>query len=119
MVTCSPSPAKDDGMFADDRAAAQRGKTDGAGNAHAGMAVAHAHGMFSKIDLPAPGSRFTEQQCRARRRIDLVLVVHFEDFDVPAPARARAPPARQHARRLTPRLILPDLTMRAWRPQPP
>ncbi len=70
-------------MIADDGAAAQRRKADVARLARAGMAVARAHGMFGEIDgAPARGG-FAEQQRRARGRIDLHAVMHFENLDVP------------------------------------
>ena len=70
-------------MFADDGAAAQARKADGALCAGAGLAVASALGIFSERDIAPLRHRFAEKKGRARWRIDLVAVMHFHDLDVP------------------------------------
>ena len=50
--------------------------------ARAGVAVADAHVVAGKRDAAPGGGGLAEQQRRARRRVDLVPVVHFEDLDV-------------------------------------
>src|SRR5260370_22894614 len=73
---------KDHGMLADHRAAAQRSKADITGTARAGHAVTAAHRMPRKIDAAALGSGAAEHQRGARWRIDLLVVMHFDDLDV-------------------------------------
>ena len=46
------------------------------------MAVAHPHAVLAKRNVAALGRRLAEQQCGAGWRIDLVLVVHFENLDI-------------------------------------
>ena len=82
--------------------------------ARAGMAVAAAHGMLVEIEPRAFGRRLAEQQRGARRRIDLVVVMHFEDLDIEILAERLGRALRTSAAsRLTPRLILPDFTITA------
>ena len=69
-------------MVADDGAAAQRRKTDVAGAARAGMSVARTHRALIKSDAAPGRSGLAEQERRARRRIDLLVVVHLDDLDV-------------------------------------
>ena len=78
----SPSPAKITAVLADHRAAAQRREADVAALARAGMAVADPDRMVGEVDAAAFRRRLAEQQRRARRRVDLVAVVHLEDLDV-------------------------------------
>ena len=73
-------------------------------------------GMVAQGDAAPLRGRFAEQQRGARRRVDLHAVVHFDDFDVEVLPRARARPLRTSAAsRLTPRLMLPERTIGAWR----
>ena len=73
---------KDHAVFADHAAAAQIRKTDIAGMARAGIAVAAAHRILVEIDAAAFRRRAAKHQCRAGRRVDLLVVMHFENFDV-------------------------------------
>ena len=58
----------------------------------------------------APGrGRVAEQKRCPRRSIDLVLVVHFQNFDVETLIERAGASSTSAERRLTPRLILPDL----------
>src|SRR5262249_4932616 len=75
-------PREDHCVIAHPRAAAQRGKADIAGATRAGMAVAAALGALIEIDPAALRRRAAEHQRRARRRIDLLVVMHLEDLDV-------------------------------------
>ena len=52
--------------------------------ARAGDAVASAFGVLFKADAAALRRRLTEQQCRAGGRVDLVAMMHLDDFDIPA-----------------------------------
>ena len=52
------------------------------GFARAGHAVAAARRVLCQIDAAAFGRRAAEQQRGAGRRVDLLVVMHFEDFDV-------------------------------------
>lgn len=69
-------------MIADNRTAAQCCKADGAGFARAGITVTHAHAVFRQCNVAPLRCRFAEKQRGAGRCIDLVLVVHLENFDV-------------------------------------
>ncbi len=69
-------------MLADHRAAAQGGKADRARRARAGMAVADPDAVFGQLDAAARRGRLAEQQRGARRRVDLVAMVHLQDLDV-------------------------------------
>ncbi len=75
---------KHDGVIAGDIAAAQRGKTDSAPAPGAGHAVAAALGHLLERHPPAGGGGAAERQGRARWRVHLVAVMHFQDFDVVA-----------------------------------
>ena len=46
------------------------------------MAVAHPYGLLFKIDIASRGDRFAERQCRPGGRIDLMTVMHFNNFDI-------------------------------------
>ena len=61
---------------------AQCCKADGAVFTCTGMAIARSHRNLIKLHTTALGRGFTQAKCRARRGIDLVFVVHFNDFDV-------------------------------------
>ena len=50
--------------------------------ARTGMAVAAARRMLVERDLAAGCRGLAEQECGAGRRVDLGLVVHFQDFDI-------------------------------------
>ena len=69
-------------MVADHSAAAQRRKADVALAARAGHAVASAHRTLREIDAAAFRRRAAEHQRGAGWRVDLLVVVHFEDFDI-------------------------------------
>src|SRR5713226_1435842 len=69
-------------MLADHCSSAQRSKADIAGAARAGHAVTAAHRMLRKIDAAALGSGAAKHQRSARRRIDLLIMMHFDDLDV-------------------------------------
>ena len=77
-------------MFTHHRAAPQRRKADAAFLARAGMAIAHPDRTLAKIDAATVSRRFAEKQRRAGGRIHLVLVVHFQNFDIPACGIKRA-----------------------------
>src|SRR5690606_23259709 len=64
-------PRKDDRVITDDRAAAQCRETDRTFRTGARMSVPHPDRIPGKVDLPAAGDGLSQQQCRARRRIDL------------------------------------------------
>ena len=70
------------GVLADHRAAAQRREADVAALARAGMAVADADRVLGEVDAAALRRGAAEEQRRARRRIDLVAVMHLDDLDV-------------------------------------
>ena len=90
-----------------------RREADLAGLPCAGVAVAAARGVRGEIDVASGGGGLAEEQGRARGRVDLLVVMHLDDLDVPV-GRAPAPPgATRLARRLTPSEKLPDLTIRA------
>ena len=78
----SAGPAKMTRMVADDGAAAQRGKTDIADAARSGHTVAPAHGVPIEIDAAAGRRGAAEHQRGPGRRVDLLVVVHFQDLDV-------------------------------------
>ena len=69
-------------MIADDIAAAQACKADIASFALASDAVARPLCDVVKIDPAALGGGATHADGGAGRRIDLVLVMHLEDFDI-------------------------------------
>ncbi|SPU65128.1 Uncharacterised protein [Brucella melitensis] len=69
-------------MVANDGTAAQRGKADGAGFARASIAITHAHAVIRQRNVASARCRFTKQQRRAGWRINLVPVVHFQNFYV-------------------------------------
>ena len=69
-------------MVADNRAAPQRGKADIAGAPRTGHAVAAAHRALGEIDATARRRGAAEHERGAGRRVDLFVVMHFDDFDV-------------------------------------
>ena len=77
-------PGEDHAVLADHGAAAQRRKADVARLARAGLAVAAARRMRREIDAAAFRRRAAEHQRGAGRRVDLLVVMHLEDFDVEA-----------------------------------
>src|SRR5579875_2855491 len=73
---------EDHGMFADDRAAAERRKADRAAFARTGRAIARAQRMFRQCDAaPARGS-LAQKQSGAGGRVDLHAMMRLDDFDV-------------------------------------
>ena len=72
-----------------------------------------AHRLFVEINPPAFCRRSAKQQRRARRRVDFLIVMHFQDFDIEVPSSVFATRLASAASRLTPRLMLPDLTITA------
>ena len=88
-----------DDVLADDVAAAQRREADRARLALAGRALARVDAARSPRSMPAPvGGGLAQHQRGPRRRVDLVPVVHLDDLDVVAVARARAPRVRRGRR---------------------
>ena len=77
-----PIRGKNNLVLARDIATTQSRKTDIANFPRTGMPIAHHLFYISKIDTPSLGQRFTQRQCSAGRRIDLVPVVHLEHFNV-------------------------------------
>ena len=75
-------PGENHGVVADHGAAAQRRKADIARAPRAGDAVAAAHRVRREIDAAAGGGGAAEHQRGAGRRIDLLVVMHLENFDV-------------------------------------
>lgn len=73
---------EDHAVLAGDGAAAQRRKADVAALARAGHAVAAAIRMRGENDAAPFRRRFAEQQRGARRRIDLLAMMHFDNLDV-------------------------------------
>src|SRR5207253_1958443 len=69
-------------MLADDAPPAQRREADGALRPGSRVTVARAHRMPAEIDAAAVRRRLAEQECGSRRRVDLVLVMHFENFNI-------------------------------------
>ena len=64
--------------------------------------------------MPRPGRRrIAKHQCRTGRRVDFFVVMHFEDLDVEFLIQRLATRRTSAARRLTPKLMLPDLTITA------
>ena len=92
----------------------KRGKTDVAGIASASLAVAHPNRVLRRDRCHASAAALPEQQRGAGRRVDLLVVMHFEDFDVEIIIQCLgAALGVSAASRFTPRLILPDLTITA------
>src|ERR1700674_5350738 len=73
---------EDQRVVAHYRAAAQGRKTNVARSPGAGVAVAALHRALAEIDLAPCRRGGTEHERRARRRVDLAVVVHLEDLDV-------------------------------------
>ena len=106
-------------MLADDRAAAQRREADVAALARAGMAVADADRMRGEIDAAPLRRRLAEQQRRARRRVDLVAVVHFEDLDVEIGVERLRRLADEHGEEIDPEAHIARLDDRPRGAPPP
>ncbi len=73
---------KDNRVITNHIAPAKRCKADGTVFTRPGMAVTGANRHIVKFDTPAFCRGLTKAKCGARRRIDLVLVMHFDDFDI-------------------------------------
>src|SRR5947209_7957680 len=86
---------KDHAVIADHAAAAQRGKTDIALASRAGDAVAPRNLALGEIHSPALRGRGAEQERGPGRRIDLLVVMHFENLDVEFVIETRSDPAHQ------------------------
>ncbi|MNS90434.1 hypothetical protein D3C72_1244850 [compost metagenome] len=71
-------------MVAHDITAAHGGKTDAAIHARAGIAIALVHRAVGELGALGIGNHLAHLQRRTGRRIHLVLVVRFDDFDVVA-----------------------------------
>ena len=85
------------------------------GVARAGDAVAAPDSRLVEVDAATFGGGLAEQQGRAGGRVDLHAMMHLDDLDVPLDAERRAVRRTRAARRLTPRLMLPERTIGAWR----
>ncbi len=79
---------EDDRVIADDIAAAQSRETDRARLALAGNTVADIHAVAGEVASERGRCRLAEHQRRARRRVDLVPVMHFDDLDIVVVAEA-------------------------------
>src|SRR3974390_3170648 len=73
---------EDHAVFADDGTATQRRKADVARLACAGVTVAASHRVIVKFDAATFRGRAAEHERGARRRVDLLIVMHLEDLDV-------------------------------------
>src|SRR6478752_7892149 len=71
-----------DAVFSDDSAAAQSCKSNIARLARASVTVAALDRIFLELSSTAFRCRTSEQQGRARRRIDFLVVMHLQDFDI-------------------------------------
>src|SRR5690349_15526425 len=71
-----------DSVLADDAAAAQGGETDRTGGARTGVTVTGADGGGAKLYGAAGRGGTAEKERGAARGIDLVAMMHFQDFDV-------------------------------------
>src|SRR5438034_2125076 len=75
-------PGENYRVLTHDVAAAKRRESDRVGVSRADVAFARIKGARGKIDS-APGGRSLSQLKRgARRRVDFVLMVHFDNLDV-------------------------------------
>src|SRR6516225_4920564 len=73
---------KEDAVLANHGAAAECREADVGTPACTGMAVAAPDRVSAELDAASLGSGATEEKGGARGRVDLMLVVHFEDLDV-------------------------------------
>ena len=90
---------KDHAMVADDIPAARRGKADRPRLAFAGHAVAAEYAIILEVAPKRLRCRVAQQQRGARRRVDLVPVMHLDDLHVVADAqelRALLDQAQEH-----------------------
>jgi hypothetical protein len=102
-------------VVADHRAAAQRGKADVAIAPRAGVAVARAHAVLSSDDAAALRRRLAQHQRGAGGASTFMRWCISTISMSKSSAERRGDLAHQAASRLTPRLILPERTMVAWR----
>ena len=89
-------------MIADNCAAAQRGKTDGAGLTRAGDAIAATLRMAVEINAAPRSSRLTQQQSCARRGIHFHAMVHFDNFNIEILAQCCGHPFDQCPEQINP-----------------
>ncbi len=75
-------PGEHHRVVTDDVAAANRRKPDRARTALPGVTFARIYGEFVERAAERRGDDFTHFQCGARRRVDLVPMVGFDDLDV-------------------------------------
>ncbi len=87
---------EDDAVLARHRAAAQRREADVALAADAVVPVPRLGGMAGEIDAAALRRRFSQQQGRSGRRVDLHAVVHLDDLDVVVGAQRLGRLADEH-----------------------
>ena len=80
---------KDDLMIARHGSTTQRGKANCSGRAWPRNAIAPALAMIGQHDAATARCGLSQQQRRAGRRIDLVAVMHLDNFDVPVLTQAR------------------------------
>src|SRR6188474_603585 len=73
---------KDHAVLAYDRPTTQSGKTDVTALARAGVAVAAFDGMLVERDAAPVRRRTAEHKRGTRRRIDFLVVMHLQNFDV-------------------------------------
>ena len=97
-------------VLADHVASAQGGKSDIARAAGTDVALAHAHAVILERDGPARSRGLAEEGC-AGGGVALMAVMQLEDLDVEIRAERLATLLVSPASRLTPRLILPALTI--------
>ena len=69
--------------------AAQYRKPDIARSSRPGLAFAYHIGNTVQIDLPASGGGFTKCQRRTRWCVNFVMVMRFQNFDIPASCQFR------------------------------
>jgi len=109
------APAKDHAVIAGDGAAAQRRKADIARPARAGEAVTAARRMQMEIDAAARRRRLAQHQGGARRRVDLGLVVHLQNFDIEIRIERLCHPLYQRRQQIDAEAHIADFTtMARW-----
>ena len=101
--------SEDDAVISGHGAAAERGKTDIARLAGAGEPVASARRVLIQHDLAAAGRRLPQHQRRAGGRIDLGLVMHFENFDIEILVQRLRHPLHQRGKQIDPQTYIARL----------
>lgn len=78
---------EDHGVITDNISSADRAKSNRVAISGTGAALAPVNGCFLKVSAERGSNHLAQTECRARRGIDLVTVMRFDDLHIDAIAK--------------------------------